>query len=58
MTSDAVEVHSVDEQTDRERWIEAQVAKRPAWTPERIVRLAEALGYVHKMSTDSTGKGR
>jgi len=33
------------EQTDMERWLEKQLAKAPPWTPERIARLAEALGY-------------
>lgn len=43
----------------RERWLKAQVAKAPAWTPERVARLAEALGYdAHTMSTESTGNGR
>jgi hypothetical protein len=29
----------------RERWLEAQVAMAPSWTPARIARVAKALGY-------------
>lgn len=45
-------------QADIERWARQQVEKAPPWTPERVARLANALGYdVHTMSTDSGGSG-
>lgn len=41
-------------QEDRERWLREQLAKAPAWTPERVARMARALGYDdHTTSTES-----